>query len=307
MTVTILIVTAAALGAFFWQKDSADAPVIISTDTDGISVVATFYPLAEFARAAGGDMVTVKSIVPAGSEPHDYEPSPRDILAVYQADIFLSNGAGADAWAEKIRPDLEERDITVVRMSDVVETLSKIRDEQGVVDPHFWIDPVLAQQEVSAIRDVLIARDPMRAEAYVQNATLYIEELKILDTAYRDGLRQCELHTIVTSHDAFAYLAKRYGFETLSVSGISPEAEPSSRTLAEIAETVRTLGLRHIFFETLVSPKVAQTLADEVGAETLVFNPLEGLTDEERQAGKNYLSIMRDNLNNLQTALRCQQ
>jgi zinc transport system substrate-binding protein len=128
-----------------------------------------------------------------------------------------------------------------------------------------------------------------------------------LDADYRSGLAACEKDTIVTSHQAFAYLAERYGFETIAVSGMSPEADLSPRRLAEIADIVRSRGIRHIFFETLVSPKVALTLAREIGAETLVFDPLEGLTDGDRAAGKNYLSIMRENLDNLETALQCRK
>lgn len=298
-------------GIFLWQR-ARDTSSIAPAQEAGkkISVVATFYPLQDFAQSVGGDAVTVRSIVPAGTEPHDYEPTPQDIVSIYQAGVFLLNGAGIDAWAEKIRPELEKRGVTVVQMSEVVSPLSigaEADGETDAFDPHFWLDPVSAQKEVEALRDAFILRDSSRADAYAENAKRYIALLADLDREYREGLRQCELHTIVTSHQAFAYLAKRYGFETISISGVSPEAEASPRALAELAGTVRRLGLRYIFFETLVSPKVAETLAEEVGAQTLVFNPLEGLTDEERQAGKDYLSIMRENLNNLQTALQCQR
>lgn len=308
----IIIAVSVALmmlaGIFLWQsaRDTFSlAPA--QAPEKKISIVATFYPLQDFAESVGGDAVRVRSIVPAGTEPHDYEPTPQDIVSIYQADIFLLNGAGIDAWAEKIRPELERRGVTVVQMSEVVALLSaKAREgETQVFDPHFWLDPVWVQKEAEALRDALILRDPSRADAYAENARRYIALLADLDREYREGLQRCELHTIVTSHQAFAYLAQRYGFEVISISGISLEAEVSPRALAEIAGTVRRLGLRYIFFETLVSPKIAETLAEEVGAQTLVFNPLEGLTDEERQAGKDYLSIMRENLNNLQTALQC--
>ncbi|MFZ2300198.1 MAG: zinc ABC transporter substrate-binding protein [Candidatus Moraniibacteriota bacterium] len=301
------IALAAVVGAsiLLWEKNGK--PNTFPREAgERLSVAATVYPLAEFARAVGGDAVMVTGIVPAGVEPHEYEPTPRDILTAYRADIFLSNGAGIDAWAEKISQELENRGIAAVTMAAVIGVSPRTTDGGTIADPHFWLDPVWAQQEIVAIRDALIARDPTHADLYARNADQYVTELAALDTAYRTGLRRCQLHTIATSHDAFAYLAKRYGFEVISVSGMSPEAEPSPRTLAGITRTVRTLGLRHIFFETLSSPRVAQTLAEEVGAQTLVFNPLEGLTDEERQAGKNYMSIMYDNLDNLRTALRCQ-
>ena len=298
-------------GIFFWQSARDTSSIVPEQEPEKkISIVATFYPLQDFAESVGGDAVRVRSIVPAGVEPHDYEPTPQDIVSIYQADVFLLNGAGLDSWAEKIRPELARRGVTVVQMSEVVSLLSASTEAEGetqVPDPHFWLDPIWVEKEIEAIRDTLIMRDPSRAEVYTRNTERYTALLAGLDTAYREGLRQCKFHTIVTSHKAFAYLAQRYGFEIISVSGISPEAEPSSRTLAEIAGAVRRLGLRYIFFETLSSPKVAETLALEVGVETLAFNPIEGLTDEERQAGKNYLSVMYENLGNLRTALRCQK
>lgn len=282
-----------------------------------LSVVTTFYPLEEFARAVGGERVTVTSIVPPGTEPHEYEPTQKDILSIYQADIFLLNGAGLDAWAEKIRPELERRGIRVIQMSETVELLPGVeeedeeehvdaRHEESFFDPHFWLDPLLAEQEVLAVRNALITRDNSGKAIYDTNSKRYIKELQVLHEAYQKRLGACTLHTVVTSHNAFSYLAKRYSFDTLPVSGLSPEGEVSTRRLAEIARIVQEKNIKHIFFETLVSPKVAETLAAEVDAETLVFNPIEGLTDEERAAGMNYVSIMKSNLDNLQTALQCQ-
>jgi zinc transport system substrate-binding protein len=292
-----------------WQRGRDTSSVVPAPETK-LSIVATFYPLQDFAESVVGDAASVKSIVPAGTEPHDYEPTPQDIVSIYQADVFLLNGGGIDAWAEKLLPELKRRGVTIVQMSEVVSVLPEADAEgreQESFDPHFWLDPIWAQKEVEAIRHALALRDPSHAETYAENAKRYIALLADLDSEYREGLRYCEFHTIVTSHQAFAYLAKRYGFETISISGISPEAEVSPRALAELAQTVRRLGLRYIFFETLASPKVAETLAQEAGAQTLVFNPLEGLTDEERQAGKGYLSIMRENLSNLRIALQCQE
>lgn len=296
------ILAVAGIVYFFLGEKPAAMP-----EGKKLSVVATFYPLEDFARAVGGDLVSVTTIVPAGAEPHEYEPTPQDILRAYQADVFLLNGAGLDPWAEKIRPELESRGIAVVQLSEKIALLPGVPEEESPYDPHFWLDPVFAQAEVGAIRDALIARDAVNGEAYAGNAERYLAALRELDTAYRDGLARCGLDTIVTSHEAFAYLAKRYGFETIAVSGISPEAEPSPRRLAEIAAEVRRQNVMYIFFETLVSPKVAETLARETGAQTLVFDPIEGLTDEDRAAGKNYLSVMRENLDNLKTALQCQE
>lgn len=293
---------------FLWYQDKKHVvtkEVKTASVEKKMSVVATFYPLEEFARAVGGDRVTVTSIVPGGVEPHEYEPTQRDILSAYQADVFLLNGAGVDAWAEKIRPELEARGVKVVQMSELLPLLS---DTDGVDrDPHFWLDPLLATKEVLAIKEALILRDEAGKAVYAQNAGAYVKQLQNIDASYRTGLAVCQLRTIVTTHAAFGYLANRYNFDMIALSGLSPEVEPTSRTLAAVVTIVRDKGIRYIFFETLVSPKIAETLAREVGVDTLSFNPLEGLTDEERARGESYMTIMGENLSNLQTALQCQK
>jgi zinc transport system substrate-binding protein len=274
-------------------------------------VVATFYPLAEFARAVGGDAVEVSSIVPGGTEPHDYEPTPQDVAAIQAADVFLVNGNGLDAWAEKLRPELEAKGVRVAVMSEALrETNAEADGGSGgakAADPHFWLDPVLARQEVQAIRDALVETNGAQGETYGKNTDEYLARLAETDTKYREGLASCRKSTVVSSHDALGYVAKRYGFTALSIAGLSPEEEPSPRRLAELTRTVRRQGVKYVFFETLVSPRLAETLVRETGAQTLVFDPIEGVTDEEARAGKNYLSIMEDNLKNLRTALECAQ
>ncbi len=300
-----------------WPAGNKDAAV----PKKKLSVVATFYPLEDFARAVGGDFADVVSIVPAGAESHEYEPTPRDILAAYQADVFLLNGAGFDAWAEKIRPDLEARGVRVVDMSQHMELLpggeeheeeeeteeSKNEHENEFFDPHFWLDPVLAEREVWVIAEAFGERDPGHRERYIVQASAYVEKLRALDRSYLDGLLSCRLNAVIASHNAFSYMAKRYDFEVIAIAGLSPEAEAPSRRLADLSRLAREKGIQHIFFETLVSPKVAETLAREVGAETLVFNPIEGLTDLERIAGKEYLAIMEENLENLKIARQCRK
>lgn len=307
------------IGLFFWQQGIVKKEAVPSENGRKLSVIATFYPLENFAAAVGGDAVTVESIVPAGVEPHEYEPTTQDILKAYQADVFLLNGAGVDAWAEKIRPELEARGVKVVQMSELMPLLpaspeaeeeheeEEEEHQESQFDPHFWLDPIFAEKEVLAIKEALIARDAAAQAVYAEGSDAYIEDLRALDAAYRTELASCKLHSIVTSHNAFSYMGQRYGFETIALTGISPEVEPSSRRLAEIASLVKARGIKHIFFETLVSPKLAQTLAAEAGAEPLVFNPLEGLTDEERASGADYLSIMRQNLENLKIAMQCQK
>lgn len=284
-------------------------PVSPTNNVSGkIQVVASFYPLADFAKNVGGDLVDVTNITPAGAEPHEYEPTPRDIVKVNSARLLIYNGNGVDPWAEKIESDLKAKGVRVIKISGILDSLKKNAhdNESGESDPHFWLDPVNAQTEVDSIADALIQIDKTREKEYNQNRNTFKKQLADLDTEYRNGLANCELRTIVTSHNAFEYLARRYNLETLYILGLSPEEEPSAKTIAEVSNLAKEKDIKYIFFETLVNPKLSETIANEIGAKTLVLNPIEGLTDEEIATGKNYLSVMRENLTNLKTALQCQ-
>ncbi|MDO8462735.1 MAG: zinc ABC transporter substrate-binding protein [bacterium] len=275
-------------------------------DDGRVRVAASFYPLAEFARQVGGEFVTVETLTPAGVEPHDFEPTPNDIARLYDADLLLVNG-GIDAWVTDLVPSAVERGVTVLEMREVIDGLLPAGDDDhDDFDPHFWLYPVHAQRQVAAMRDALIAHDGAHASAYRANAGAFLVQLIALDRAYADGLATCGRRIVVTSHAAFQYLADAYDFEVLAIAGLSPDVEPSAGTLAAIAREARTHGVRHVFFETLVSHELAETLAREIGAATLVFNPLEGLTDAERASGASYLSVMGENLTNLRTAMACQ-
>lgn len=267
-------------------------------DPNKISVTASFYPLAEFAREVGKNAVDVKTITPPGAEPHDYEPSPQDIIRIRTSKVFIYNGNGVDAWADKIAPQLKTLGIIVIKMSDGITGSD--------ADPHFWLDPVQAQSMVKTISEAMIKADAAHEEDYLKNANQYISQLQELDNQFKTGVASCSLNQIVVSHNAFSYLAKRYGFSTYYISGLSPEEEPSIKRLSEIAQVAKDMQIQYIFFESLVNPKLSQTVASEIGAKTLVLNPLEGLTDDQVKSGKNYISVMRENLTNLRIAMECE-
>lgn len=294
----------ALCSAFFVAAGCAPVPQDRAAGTKP-SVVASFYPIGEFARQVGGNHVDVSVISPPGTEPHDYEPTAKQVAEVYGSDVFLFNGGGVDAWAEKISVEAGQQGVAVVEMASAIETIPA-SDGEGAFDPHFWLDPKLATKEVELIRDTLIATDPANAAAYAANAAAYAKTLATLDADFRSGLSNCARPTAVTSHAAFAYVAKEYGFEMQSITGLSPEEEPSAGRIAEIAAMAKEKKIGYIYFETLVSPKLAETIATEIGAQTLVFNPLEGLTEEETAAGKTYVSVMEDNLANLKTGMMCE-
>ena len=263
-------------------------------------VVTTIYPLWEFARQVAGDRATVVSLVPAGVEPHDWEPAPRDVSQVRQAAVFVHTGTPLDGWAEKLLADLRGRRVVVnVRGGLGVLTVG------GITDPHLWLDPTLARAQVLAIAGGLEQADPAGREVYAENAKAFVARLDALDLEFAAGLADCARREVVTSHAAFAYLARRYRLTQVSVMGISPEAEPSPADLAAIVRTARRLKVTHVFYETLVSPRLAETLSREIGATPLPLNPIEGVSPAEAAAGTGYLELMRANLANLRTALGC--
>lgn len=267
-----------------------------SKDESGkMRVAASFYPLAHFAEQVGGAHVEVANITPAGAEPHDYEPTPQQVARVYDAKVLFAMGGGIDPWAERIKDDVAARGVEVLIMYE----------RFGLDNPHFWLDAVLAQQMVGLIRDTLTQVDPAHEVDYRTAADGYIKKLELLDRDYRKGLTDCASRDVVTTHDAFEYFGERYQLNPIPIAGLSPEEEPSSQRLAEIARLARERHIKYIFFETLVSPRLAETIAREVGAQTLALNTLEGLTDDELREGKTYLSVMEENLANLRTALQC--
>lgn len=294
LLIILIIFVVGAIAHLAWKKYQES-----QTSNNGIQIVASFYPLAEFARQVGGNVVDVTTVVPANSEPHEYEPTPQELARVYAAAMFIYNGNGFDPWAERIAPELKEKGVRVINMSETMPPLS------ATPDPHFWLNPVLAQKQVDVIRKALIAIDPAHAREYTANSEAYNKQLQKLDQDYRSRLTMCARRDIVTSHAAFGYLAQEYNLSVITIAGLSPEEEPSARIISEIATVAQEKNIKYIFFETLVSPRLAQTVAFEIGAKTLIFNPLEGLTDEQQQAGKDYLALMRDNLQNLQIAMEC--
>jgi len=264
-------------------------------------VVATIYPLWDFARQVAGDRAQVVSLVPAGVEPHDWEPAPRDVSQVQRAAVFIHTGTGLDGWAEKLLADLPGRRGGVVNARGGLGVLTV----GGITDPHVWLDPTLARVQVLAIAAGLEQADPAGRAVYAENAKTFVARLEALDQELAAGRADCARREVVTSHAAFAYLARRYRLTQVPVMGISPEAEPSPADLAAIVRTARRLKVTHVFYETLVSPRLAETLSREIGATPLPLNPIEGVSPAEAAAGTGYLELMRANLANLRTALGC--
>ncbi|MBI4734086.1 MAG: zinc ABC transporter substrate-binding protein [Rubrobacteridae bacterium] len=228
--------------------------------------------------------------------------------------MFIYSGAGFEPWDDGIIADLKKANKDArsagteqampVNGSKGIELLPEKPRSPQDIDPHFYLDPVLYQQTVINVKEALCEVDPSNTSYYESRTNNFIKQLASLNEEFVKGLKNCKKRDIITSHAAFAYLAKRYDLHQLPISGLSDE-EPSPAHLAEIVEFIRQNKIKYIFVEKLVSPRLAETIAQETGARLLVLNPIEGLTAEDRKTGKNYVSLMRDNLKNLKIALGC--
>ncbi len=293
-----------------------------------LQVVASFYPVAEAAGRVAGGRAEVTNLTPAGTEPHDLELSPRQVDQLQDADLVIYLGGGFQPALERVASRRKGAKVDLLQAlpleKGVVEageagghagepeehageeTGGKGGEEQEAgLDPHFWLDPALMEKAVERIQQALVEVRPEDRAEFERNATTYRAELRELDGRYRTALSTCRRKELVTSHAAFHYLAKRYGLSQEPIAGLSPEAEPDPRRLAELTDLVRRHNATTIFYETLVPPEVAETLARQTGTKTAVLNPLEGLTSEQEQKGASYVSVMDENLTALRDALAC--
>ncbi|MGG4147146.1 metal ABC transporter substrate-binding protein [Paenibacillus algorifonticola] len=317
----------------------ADSEGAASPEAKKLQVVTTFYPMYEFSKQVGGEYADVTALIPAGTEPHDWEPSAKDMAVLKEADVFVYNGI-VEGWADQALDSATNEKRIVVEASSSIELAEGGEDEHShgeeahgaagdanaeadtdaehdhdhaaedeeaahehSLDPHVWLSPKLAQAEVAAIQEAFAKADPAHADQYKANADAYIAKLKELDDAYKAGLAGAKRTEFVTQHAAFGYLAREYGLTQVPISGLSPDQEPSPEQMAEIVKLAKEQQIKTIFFETLVDPKIASTIASEIGAKTAVLNPLEGLTEEETADGLDYIGVMKNNLEALKLAL----
>lgn len=280
-------------------------------DAEGkVKVVATIFPMYDFVRRIGGDQVAVNMMVPAGTEPHAWEPSTRDMMDLEEADLLVYNGAGMETWMDDVLSSVQNKDLVVLEASKDVSLLKTDHDEDededhedhdddhhhGEYDPHVWLSPSNAKIEMRAIADALKSIDPEHADMYEQNYKVAAEECDKLSEEYASALAPYEGRYIVVAHEAYGYLCHEYGLNQIGIEGVSADQEPDAARMREIIDMVGEYDIRCIFFEELVDPKVAKTIADETGCKTAALSPLDGLTEEDIDNGRNYYSVMRDNL-----------
>lgn len=276
-----------------------------SGNSNKISVYTSFYSMYDFAGKIGGDRINLTNLVPAGTEPHDWEPSPIDVAGLEKAQVFIYNGAGMESWVSKILGTVKNKKLISVEAAKGLNLLDNPdKNEDIKYDPHVWLDPRLAKKEMEAIKNALVAADPANQDYYEKNYSDNAKKLDELDREYRDTIDNFSKKDIVVAHQAFGYLCNAYGLKQIPIEGLIADSEPSPARMAEIVNFAKEHKVKYIFFEELVSPKVAETIAKEVGAKTAVLNPLEGLQENEIKAGKDYFSVMRDNLEILKQALQ---
>lgn len=281
-----------------------------------VNVITTFYPIYEFASEIGGEDINAINLLPVGVEPHDWTPRSQDIINTSKAQLFLYNGAGLEGWVPNFLKSLDsDSKAKAAQVSQGVE-LIMTDDEDGHdhvgdgatdslhTDPHTWVSPKSALVMAKNIKENLQSVDPEHTAGYEERYQKLAERLTALDTRFTEELGKLPNKEIVVSHQAFAYLARDYGLTEHAIMGLSPDSEPRGQDLLDLAALVKKDNIRYIFFEELVSDKLAKTLASETGVSTMVLNPVEGLTEAQEKNGDNYFTLMEKNLQNLILALQ---
>ncbi len=302
---------------FEQTKISQNSIQNISNTNSKLKVIASFYPMYEFTRNVAGDRADVSDFIPIGTEPHGWEPPTQQVQGVQNAQLFIYNGAGMEAFIPAFVSTGNFPNTTFVRASTGIvmqdaDVTHMDSDEAGPIiaqggkDPHVWNDPVLAQQEVRNIGNAMEKADPANAQYYENNTVAYIAKLAKLDQDIRSGLSNCKLHTFVSFHNAFNYFSQRYNLTDIWVSGLAPEAEVAPQDLERVETLAKQAHVKVIFSEDLVDPKLAQSLAADIGARTEVLSPLEGINETEQKEGITFLDKWYQNLAALKDGMECQ-
>lgn len=279
------------------------APKAEKPDGGKLPVVASFYAMKEITQAIGGDKVDVRTLIPEGTEPHEFQPTTRSMKDLSRARVLVIQGLGMEPWAEEMVKAAENKDLVQVVAAQQVQPIQNEEKEEirehGQYDPHAWLSPSCAQLEARAIADGLAKADPANRAYYEANADKFIARLQTLEDKYKEKFRQVHRKDFVTGHAAFAYVCRDFGLEQSSVEGVFASGEPNARQLAALVEFCRERGVKTIFTEAAVSPKTSQSLAREVGAKVVPIHTLEGSEGEG-----DYLQQMEENLERIYESLK---
>ena len=289
--------------------------------TRKLTVVTTLFPVYDFAKNVGGERADVSLLLPPGVEPHGFEPKPGDVMRIESADLFIYTGEQMEPWAAGILKGFKGGKPLVVDASAEIDRKERDRSRTDAApakaeknhwhrhktDPHIWLDLDYARSMVGTILGGYRKQDPARGDYYAANAARYTARLAELDARFRSELGTCRKRVIIHGgHFAFNYLAQRYGLTYVSAYGGSPDAEPTARKLMELERLLRKYDVRYIYFEELITPRVAEIVAKETGASLLPLHGAHNVTREEHAQGVTFIGIMENNLQNLKKGLECQ-
>ncbi len=286
-----------------------------------LKVITTLFPVYDFARNIGGEKTHVILLLPPGVEPHSFEPRPGDVLAVNEADIFVYTGKEMEPWVEGILKGIDNKKLLVVDTSRNIPLMARGHAEpegghgegvrghkhEGRLDPHLWLDLSNAEKMVANIRNGFIEKDPVNTEVYRKNAELYRDRLALLDKEFAQGLSVCKTRLFIHGgHFAFAYLAKKYNLQYVSAYEGSPNAEPTPKRIVELKKIIKDNDIKYVYYEELITPRVAEVLGRETGTELLRLHGAHNISKEDLKKGATFISIMEQNLKNLRVGLQCQ-
>ncbi|OQO69017.1 zinc ABC transporter substrate-binding protein [Enterococcus villorum] len=286
-----------------------------TSKNDELTIVATFYPMYEFTKEVVGDEGNVKLLVPAGTEPHDFEPSAKQQAEIADADVFVYNSPDMEFFVDSLKDSVDTKKTLMIEAAKGIDRLKSEEEEHEhegedsdhhshEYDPHVWLDPVIAIKEVQTIASELGEKYPEKKETFDKNAEAYTKKLEALNQKYIDELKDAKNRTFVTQHAAFAYLANQYDLNQQAIAGVTPDQEPTPSRLAELKDFVNKNNVQVIYFEENASSKVAETLSKETGVKLEVLNPLESLTNDQMKAGENYITVMEKNLEALKESIK---
>jgi zinc transport system substrate-binding protein len=298
--VIALIIVAAVIGLYVTNNLNGG-----SSSTSTLQVLATFYPLYDFAQNVGGNKVNVTILVPETVDVHDFEPTPSSIQAVASANVLIYNGAGLEPWIAAIVNSADNPNLIQVDTSQGINLLQvspEFQRNNQTVDPHIWLDPLLAKQQVNNILQGLIQADPANSEYYTQNAQAYNAKIDDLNSIAINTTTNAQTRYFVTFHEAFAYFANRYNLTQIPIAGPFQE-EPTPSDIQNVINAIHHYHLLYVGYESLENPNIPQSIADQTNASLINMNPIEGLTQEEKAGGKDYISLMQEDITNIGLAL----
>ncbi|MGX7023407.1 metal ABC transporter substrate-binding protein [Vagococcus hydrophili] len=280
-----------------------------------LNIVTSFYPMYDFTQNITKDKANVSMLIDGGVEPHDYEPSAKDMAKIQEADVFIYNSNEMETWVETVLKNIDTTKVKVIEASKGIELLEASHSEEkeegheghdhsGAHDPHVWLSPKLASKEAMTISEGIMEVDSKNKDFYEKNTKEYTGKLANLDNDYQIAFKGAKSRQFVTQHTAFSYLAHEYDLKQVPISGISPDQEPTPKELKGIEDFVKKEKIEVIYTESSASPKIAKTISSATGASLAVLNPMESVSKKDREKGEDYLSIMTQNLESLKQSVK---